>query len=339
MLAFTGRRLLQAVLVLICATIVVFVLVRVLPGDAADLMSADEGATAEQRQELRQQMGLDQPAPLQYLTFMSDVLRGDLGNSLTQGRPVFEVLFEGLGATLQLTLAGMLIAVLIALPLALISAIRQNSLWDRFGSVGSMFGVSMPTFWQGILLILLFSVAFPIFPTGGVMGAEFSVAKVTSVPILDAILAGNWAAVWSSTVHLILPAVTLGTSAAAVLARVLRASLLEIKSQDFMDALRARGLPEWQVTLHMLRNSLPTTVIVFGSKIGTLLGGTLVIEVVFSWPGLGSLLIGSIDARDYPVIQGAVLLATVMVVLSNLLADLAHGWLDPRIKHSAVANA
>lgn len=339
MLAFTSRRLGQALLVLLGATILVFVLVRVLPGDAADLMSADEGATAEQRQELRQQLGLDQPAPLQYLTFMGDVLRGDLGDSLTQRRPVFEVLFDGLGATLQLTLVGMAIAILIALPLALISALRQNSLWDRFGSVGSMFGISMPTFWQGILLILIFSVAIPIFPTGGLMGAEFSVAKVTAIPILDAILAGNWAALWSNIVHLILPAITVGTSAAAMLTRVLRASLLEVKHQDFMDALRARGLSEWRVTLHMLRNALPTTVIVFGSKLGTLLGGTLVIEVVFSWPGLGALLVSAIGERDYPVVQGAVLLATVMVVLSNLLADIAHGSLDPRIKHAAVANA
>lgn len=339
MLAFTTRRLGQALLVLFGATIVVFVLVRILPGDAADIIAADEGATAEQRQQLRQQMGLDQPMPLQYVNFIGDIFRGNLGDSITQRRPVFEVLFDGLGATLQLTLLGMIIAVLIALPLALISALRQNSLWDRMGSVGSMFGVSMPTFWQGIMLILIFSVAIPIFPTGGIMGAQYSVPQITAIPLLDALLAGNMAAFWSNIVHLILPAVTLGTSAAAMLTRVLRASLLEVKHQDFVDALRARGLPQWQVTLHMLRNSLPTTVIVFGSKLGTLLGGTLVIEVVFSWPGLGSLLIGAINARDYPVIQGAVLLATIMVVLCNLLADIAHGWLDPRIKHSAVANA
>lgn len=339
MLAFTSRRLGQALLVLLGATILVFILVRVLPGDAADLMSAGEGATAAERQELRQVLGLDQPLPFQYLTFMGNVLQGDLGNSLTQSRPVLEVLSDGLGATLQLTLVGLVIATVIALPLALVSALRQNSVWDRVASVGSMFGASMPSFWQGILLILIFCVAVPVLPTGGIISSQFSVAPVTDIPIVDAILAANWAALWSNVLHLILPAITLGTHAAAMLTRVLRASLLEIKHQDFMDSLRARGLPEWKVTLHMLRNALPTTVILFGSKLGTLLGGTMVIEVVFSWPGLGSLLVGAIGSRDYPVVQGAVLLATVMVVSSNLLADIVHGWLDPRIKHSAVANA
>lgn len=339
MIGFIGRRLAQALLVLLGASIMVFLLVRVLPGDPVDLLAAEEGATAEQRALLREQMGLDQPLPLQYFEFISAALRGDLGISLTQRIPVSTALLEGLGATLQLTIAGMLIATAIALPLALVSALRQNSVWDRLGTVGSMFGVSMPTFWQGIMLILLFSVALPIFPTGGIMGAAYNVPNITWIPIVDAMLAGSPEAVWSNIRHLVLPALTLGTSAAAMLTRLLRASLLEVKNQDFVDALRARGLSEWQVMMHMLRNALPTTVIVFGSKLGTLLGGTLVIEVVFSWPGLGALLVEAISGRDYPVVQGAVLVATVMVVLCNLLADLAQGWLDPRVQYAKTASA
>lgn len=335
MVGFIGRRLAQALLVLFGASLVVFLLVRVLPGDPVDVLAAEEGATAEQRELLREQMGLDKPLPVQYFNFISDMLRGDLGMSLVRRMPVSTALIEGLGATLQLTIAGMLVAVIIALPLALLSALKQNSIWDRLGTVGSMFGVSMPTFWQGIMLILIFSVAFQALPTGGIMGTSFNVPTVTWIPILDAMIAGNMAAVKSNLLHMILPAVTLGTSAAAMLTRLLRASLLEVKNQEFVDALRARGLPNWKVNVHMLRNALPTTVIVFGSKLGTLLGGTLVIEVVFSWPGLGALLVDAIGARDYPVVQGTVLVATVMVVLCNLLADLAQGWLDPRVQFAS----
>ena len=334
MIGFIGRRVAQALLVLFGASIMVFLLVRVLPGDPVDLLSAEEGATAEQRALLRAEMGLDQPLPLQYAAFIVDAVRGDLGISITQRIPVSTALMEGLGATLQLTIAGMIVAVLIALPLALVSALKQNSVWDRLGTVGSMFGVSMPTFWQGIMLILLLCVAFPIFPTGGIMGASYNVPVVTYLPIVDSIIAGSPDAVWSNIRHLVLPAITLGTSAAAMLTRLLRASLLEVKNQDFVDALRARGISDGKVIMHMLRNALPTTVIVFGSKLGTLLGGTLVIEVVFSWPGLGALLVEAIGARDYPVVQGAVLVATIMVILCNLLADLAQGWLDPRVQYA-----
>lgn len=334
MIGFIGRRVAQALLVLFGASIMVFLLVRVLPGDPVDLLSAEEGATAEQRALLRAEMGLDQPLPLQYATFILDAIRGDLGISITQRIPVSTALLEGLGATLQLTIAGMIVAVLIALPLALVSALKQNSVWDRLGTVGSMFGVSMPTFWQGIMLILLLCVAFPIFPTGGIMGSSYNVPVVTYMPIIDAMIAGSPDAVWSNLRHLVLPAITLGTSAAAMLTRLLRASLLEVKNQDFVDALRARGISDGRVIMHMLRNALPTTVIVFGSKLGTLLGGTLVIEVVFSWPGLGALLVEAISARDYPVVQGAVLVATIMVILCNLLADVAQGWLDPRVQYA-----
>jgi len=334
MIGFIGRRVAQALLVLFGASIMVFLLVRVLPGDPVDLLAAEEGATAEQRALLRAEMGLDQPLPLQYATFILQAIRGDLGISITQRIPVSTALVEGLGATLQLTIAGMIVAVLIALPLALVSALKQNSVWDRMGTVGSMFGVSMPTFWQGIMLILLLCVAFPIFPTGGIMGSSYNVPAVTYLPIVDSIIAGSPDAVWSNIRHLVLPAITLGTSAAAMLTRLLRASLLEVKNQDFVDALRARGISDGKVITHMLRNALPTTVIVFGSKLGTLLGGTLVIEVVFSWPGLGALLVQAIGARDYPVVQGAVLVATIMVILCNLLADLAQGWLDPRVQYA-----
>lgn len=334
MIGFIGRRLAQSLLVLLGASVMVFLLVRVLPGDPVDLLAAEEGATAEQRAQLRAELGLDRPLPLQFVEFIGDALVGNLGMSITQRIPVSTALMEGLGATLQLAIAGMIVAVLIALPLALVSALKQDSAWDRLGTVGSMFGVSMPTFWQGIMLILLFSVALPIFPTGGIMGSSFDVPAWTWIPIVDAVIAGSPEAVWSNLTHLVLPALTLGTSAAAMLTRLLRASLLEVKNQDFVDALRARGVSDGTVIAHMLRNALPTTVIVFGSKLGTLLGGTLVIEVVFSWPGLGALLVEAIGARDYPVVQGVVLVATVMVVLCNLLADLAQGLLDPRVQYA-----
>jgi len=332
MVRFALRRLGETVAVLLGASVVIFVVLRVVPGDAVDILFSDEGGgTAEQRAQAAKDLGLDQPLPVQFLSFLGGIARADLGESIRQRTPVVDLLKPALAHTIELTFASLAIAILIAVPIAIVSALRQNSRWDRGGTALSLFGISMPSFWQGIMLILLFSVTFPIFPASGVIDANSSLQPVTGFTTVDAVLTGNWAALSSALSHLVLPAFTLGTTTAAMIARLLRSSLLEVKNLEFVEALRARGLARHVVIRHMLRNALPATVIVLGSRLGTLLGGTLVVEVVFGWPGLGWLLITSLDNRDYPIVQGAVLLATLLVVLSNLLADLIHGWLDPRV--------
>jgi ABC-type dipeptide/oligopeptide/nickel transport system permease component len=239
---------------------------------------------------------------------------------------------DTLPATLELTFAALLVALAIAVPVALVSALRQGSAWDRGGSVGALFGISMPSFWLGIMLILVFAVNLDLLPPTGRLDLGVGLTRITGVAVIDALLTANWEALRSVLVHLILPAVTLGTAIAATIARVLRSGLLEVKGQDYVEALRARGLSQASVIRHMLRNALPPTVTVLGVRIGTLLGGAIVVEVVFSWPGLGRLIVDSIRARDYPVVQGAVLTMAVVFALVNFVTDLLHGWLDPRVK-------
>jgi ABC-type dipeptide/oligopeptide/nickel transport system permease component len=239
---------------------------------------------------------------------------------------------DTLPATLELTAAALLVALVIAVPVALVSALRQGSAWDRGGSVGALFGISMPSFWLGIMLILVFAVNVNVFPPDGRLDLGVGVNRITGVVVVDALLTANWEALRSALVHLVLPAVTLGTAITATIARVLRSGLLEVKNQDYIEALRARGLASTRVIRHMLRNALPPTVTVLGVRIGVLLGGAIVVEMVFSWPGLGRLIVDSVRARDYPVVQGAVLTMAIVFALVNFVSDLVHGWLDPRVK-------
>ncbi len=332
MLAFIARRLGQTVLVLFGVSIIVFSLIHITPGDAVDVMFAGENVSAEQREAYRQQLGLDQPLAQQYLSYMAGVFQGDLGTSIRRGVPVADVIFATIPATVELTLAALLVAIVIAVPVAVVSALRQGSVWDRGGSVLALFGISMPSFWLGIMLILIFAVGLQWFPASGRLGVSADLQQITGFLLVDAALQGDWEAFGSGLRHLALPAITLGTAITATLSRVLRSGLLEVKSQDYIDALRARGLRFRVVLRHMLRNALPATVIVMGVRIGSLLGGAIVIEVVFGWPGLGRLIVDAIQARDFPVVQGAVLVLAVLFVLVNLLTDVLQAWLDPRVK-------
>lgn len=337
MLNFILHRLVQTVIVLFGVTVIIFFVLRVMPGDPVALMfgEGDDLDLGASRALYERALGLDQPLYMQYLKFLGEIVRGNFGHSIVRGgEPVLDMVARALPLTIELSIYAMLIALLIAVPVAIMSALKQNTIWDRGGTAFALIGVSLPSFWQGIMLVMFLAVWIPIFPVSGVMDARLSVPRITGAPFTDAMLQGNWEAAWSVLRHMTLPAVTLGTGICGQLVRVLRSSLLEVKHQDFIDAFRARGLSERSIVLHMLHNAMPTTAVIIGMRIGALLSGTIVIETVFSYPGMGFLLIQAINARDFPVVQGVVVLLTAMVIAANLLADIMHGVLDPRVKLS-----
>jgi peptide/nickel transport system permease protein len=302
--AYLISRLFMAVWVIFGVTTLVFFLIHWVPGDPVEVMLG-ESASAADRELLRQALGLDRPVLQQWLSFLAGVLRFDLGDSLYHQQPVAELLQARYAATAELAVTALVIAVLIAVPMGILAAARQGSVWD-LGAMGfSLLGVSIPNFWLGPLLVMVFSLALGWFPVSGRSG-------VASV---------------------VLPAITLGTSMAAVLSRMIRSSLLEVLGEDFIRTARAKGLSPYRVLIrHGLRNAWLPVLTLLGMQLGALLGGAVVTETVFNWPGVGSLLIESIQRRDYPVVQGCVLLISLTYVVVNLLTDLLYGWIDPRIR-------
>ncbi len=337
MLNFILHRAGQTLIVLFGVTLIIFFMLRVMPGDPVALMFAegDDEDIGAARAEFERALGLDRPLYVQYFVFLGDILRLNFGNSIVRGgEPVLDMVARALPLTIELSIYALLIALVIAVPVAILSALKQNTVWDRGGTAFALIGVSLPSFWQGIMLVMFFAVWIPIFPVSGVLDTRLSITRVTGAPFTDAVLTGNWEAAWSVLRHMTLPALTLGTGICGQFVRVLRSSLLEVKHQDFIDAFRARGLSERAVVRHMLHNAMPTTAVIIGLRIGALLSGTIVIETVFAYPGMGYLLIQAINARDFPVVQGVVVLLTAMVIAANLMADIIHGMLDPRVKLS-----
>jgi peptide/nickel transport system permease protein len=311
---FVLRRALQAVVVLFGVSLIVFAMVQVVPGDPVRLALGTR-YSPEAYEALRARSGLDRPLLEQYLSYVGGALRGDLGVSFRTGQPVTTTLLERLPATLSLAGCSLLVALLIAVPLGIVSALRSGTAADHASTVVSQIGVSVPDFWMGILLILLFSGVWGILPPSGY------------VSLLED------PAAWAS--HMVLPAVTAGVVSGAILTRFIRAAVLEQMAQDHVRTARARGVSEGLVLRrHVLRNALIPVITITGVQLATLLGGVIVVEVVFAWPGLGRLTLDAVNARDYPVMQGAVLLFAVMFLLVNLLVDLLYAAVDPRIRYS-----
>jgi ABC-type dipeptide/oligopeptide/nickel transport system permease component len=299
------RRLIQAVGVVVGVSIFIFCLVRLLPGDPARIM-LPESASAEQVQAMRRALGLDQPIPAQYLIFASQAIRGDLGRSLFYGAPATDVVLGHLPATLGLAGFSLTLALLVAVPVGVLSAVRRDSLWDFLGVGLALAGQSMPAFWLGLMLILVFAVILGVLPASG---------------------AGSFA-------HLILPGVTLGAYLMALVTRLVRSGLLDVLNEDYVRTARAKGLGARAVTYgHALRNVLIPLITVIGLQLGSLLGGAVITETVFAWPGVGTVLFTAINARDYPLIQASVLLLSIFFVVINLAVDLLYAWVDPRIRH------
>jgi peptide/nickel transport system permease protein len=327
------ERLLQTLPVLFGISVIVFLMITLTPGDPVEIMLADSRATPEQAAQLRRDLGLDLPLHERFLVFLGNAVTGDFGVSFFHRRPVIEVILERLPATIELTLAAMLLAIAVAIPLGVAAAVNRDTWLDRALSAASLFGVSLPGFWFGILLILLFSVTLGLFPVGGRTPFDLEVARVTGFLLVDTLLAGRLDAFGAALRHLALPAITLGLPTAALLARVVRSSMSEVLTSDYVLFAEAKGISRARVLLrHALKNALIPVVTVAAIETGSLLGGNMIVETVFGWPGLGRLVVESIFARNYPLVQAAVLLYAVTYVALNFMADVAYTAVNPKVR-------
>ena len=327
------ERILATLPIMFGVAIVVFFFIRLTPGDPVDIMMGQGGAISTgEIEQLREEFHLNEPLHIQLWYFLRDAVKGDLGYSYVLKRPVIELIAERLPATIELAMGALFFSLVIAIPIGIISAVRQNSLVDRISMSGAFLGISMPGFWLGIILILLFSVRLQWLPVQGRIAVGIELQERTGFFVLDSLLSGNMEALKSSLLHLILPSVTLGAAVAAVTARVLRSSMLEILRSDYVTLARSKGASEWVVVMkHALRNALIPTVTVLGLQIGILLGGNMVIETVFGWPGLGRMVVKAIFDRDFPLIQGSVMIYAFIFVMASLIVDILYTYLNPKI--------
>ena len=315
-------------------SILVFWMVHLIPGDPA-LMILGERATETALQDLRKEMGLDQPKFVQYTRFLSDLAQFDLGRSFRTRGLVVEEIFRHFPPTAELTLAAMLFAIVFGILAGIIAAINQGRFWDFATMFGSLAGVSIPIFWLGLMLILFFAHRLQLFPVSGRLDAlvDLEIQRRTNFMLIDTLLARNLPAFFDALWHLVLPAVTLGTVPLAIIARMTRSSLLEVLNQQFITTAYAKGLTQWKVVgKHALRNSLIPVITVIGLEFGYLMGGAILTEHIFSWPGLGSWLLKAVEARDIRPIQGGVLFVAVVFMTVNLVVDMLYAWIDPRIR-------
>ena len=304
--SFLLRRLLLLIPVLWGVATLVFLLLHFIPGDPVDLLLGDS-ALGTDRETLRDQMGLNDPLIVQYLRYFGDLLQGDWGTSLFSKKPVFDEILERVPASMELMFGAMVVTILVAMPLGLIAAVNKGSWIDQGAMIFSLLGVSIPNFWLGPMLILLFSIHFDLLPVNERGGLE----------------------------HLILPALTLGTSLASILARITRSSVVESLETEYIRTARSKGISELRILFrHALRNALIPIVTVIGLQVGVLLSGAIITEAIFDWPGLGNLLISAINSRNYPLVQGCVLFIAGSYVMVNLAIDLLYAYLDPRIRLS-----
>ncbi len=331
---FIARRLVLAVPTLFGAVTVVFVIMRVVPGDAAAAMLGERASPAALAA-LRQQMGLNDPLPVQYAHFVVGVAHGDFGRSYTRNKAVWPEVLATFPATVELSLAALAIATVVGLAAGIVAAVRPNSWLDSLTTLGALTGVSVPIFWLGLLLIYLFAVQLRWVPVSGRVDVTLGFTPHTGFLTLESLLTGHTAAFGSALRHLILPAVTLSTVPAAYIARITRSALLEVIRRDYVRTARAKGLAEGAVLVrHALRNALIPILTVFGLQVGHLLGGAVLTETIFSWPGVGKLMVDAVGARDLPMVQGVVILTTGVFVLVNLIVDLLYAAADPKIRYS-----
>ena len=327
------RRIVQLVFVLIGVSLVVFFTMHVLPGDVAQMMLGDH-ATNEQLARLRQQLGLDQPVYVQYALFARDALHGDFGTSLRSNNPAFLDVWYAFPVTIQLSVMALCVAVLGGIPLGVLAAVWPLSRFDNTVMTVTLFGVSMPIFWLGLMMILVFGAYLDWLPIGGLMPIGVEPTRITGMSVIDSLISGDWNYILLSLQHMVLPAFTLGTIPMALITRITRSEMLTMRSQDHVRTARAKGLSEPRVVLkHVLRNALIPVVTVIGLQLGLLLSGAVLTETIYSLPGLGRLMINAILDRDYPVVQAAALLTAFVFVVVNLVVDLSYAYLDPRIRY------
>jgi len=327
------ERILYTIPVMLGVAILVFVFIRLTPGDPVDIMMGQGGSISKgEIENLRAEFHLDEPISVQLWYFLIDAARGDLGYSYVKKKPVTILIRERLPATIELAGGALFFALMVAFPIGIISAVRQNSLLDRLSMTTAFLGISMPAFWLGIVLILIFAVRLKWLPVQGRIDYDAGLQVVTGFYVLDSLITRNWVALWSSLRHLLLPSITLGATVAAIIARVLRSSMLEVLRADYVQLARAKGAPEGTVVVkHALRNALIPTVTVVGLQVGVLLGGNMIVETVFGWPGLGRMVVEAIFNRDFPLVQGAVIVYAFTFVIANLIVDILYTYLNPKI--------
>lgn len=333
MLKLLLHRLATLVPTLLGVTLAAFALIRLIPGDPVEIMVGERRLDPAAHAELMARLGLDQPLPAQYWAYVKQLAHGDLGKSLVTREAVsaeFAVLFP---ATVELATAALLLALCVGLPLGLAAALKRGSWFDQAVMALATIGHSMPVFWWGLILIMAFSVGLEWTPVSGRVGIEFDIATVTGFMLIDSALSDEPGAFASSLSHLVLPAVVLGTIPMAVIARMTRSSMLEVLREDYMRTARAKGLnPARVIVVHGLRNALIPIVTVLGLQVGSLLGGAVLTETIFSWPGIGKWLIDAIARRDYPVVQAGILVSALVFITVNLIVDLLYAVVNPRLR-------
>ncbi|WP_404454253.1 ABC transporter permease [Oceanobacillus kapialis] len=333
MLKYISKRLLMLIPVLIGVSIITFSLIHLIPGDPARSMLGEK-ATEAQLDLLRQELGLNDPYIVQYGRFVGDILQGDLGQSIQSKESISYELLHKLPATVELTLFAMMLAVIIGILAGVIAAVKQYSWFDNLSMTGALFGVSLPIFWLGLMMIWFFSVKLNILPPSGRLTPGIEIDTITNFYLLDSLLTGNFGAFKDAFLHLLMPGIALGTIPMAIIARMTRSSMLEVMKQDYIRTANAKGLKTRLIIFrHALKNAFLPVLTVIGLQFGLLLGGAVLTETIFSWPGIGRYVYLAVLGRDYPVVQSTILIVATIFVLVNLLTDLLYKYFDPRIRY------
>ena len=337
MLQFILRRLGLVIPTFIGITLLTFAFVHMIPGDPVMIMVGERGISAERHAQLMSQLGLDKPLWQQYITYINGVMHGDLGMSLKSRVPVWDEFVPRFKATLELGICAMLFAIAVGIPTGVLAAVKRGSIFDHTAVGISLTGYSMPIFWWGMMLIMLVSVQLNLTPVSGRIADTVFLddsQPLTGFMLIDTLIWGEAGDFNDAVMHMILPAIVLGTIPLAVIVRMTRSAMLEVLGEDYIRTARAKGLtPMRVIVVHALRNAMLPVVTVIGLQVGTLLAGAILTETIFSWPGLGRWLIDALQRRDYPVVQGGVLMVATLIILVNLLVDLLYGVVNPRIRH------
>ncbi|MBO8155900.1 MAG: ABC transporter permease [Bacillaceae bacterium] len=333
MLNYIIRRLVMLIPVLIGVSIIAFSLMHLIPGDPARSMLGEK-ATEDQLELLREELGLNDPLAVQYGRYVGKVIKGDLGESVKSGVPIAEELASRLPATFELSIFAMGVAIVIGVLAGVIAAVKQYSWFDNISMTGALFGVSMPIFWLGLMLIWVFAVILGWLPPSGRLSLDVELETITNMYLLDSLLTGNWEAFADAFKHLLMPGLALGTIPMAIIARMTRSSMLEVMRQDYIRTAKAKGLAKFLVIFqHALKNAFLPVLTVIGLQFGYLLGGAVLTETIFSWPGVGRYVYLSILGRDYPVVQSTILVVATIFVIVNLITDILYKYIDPRISY------
>ena len=334
MFRFIFKRVAMVIPTFIGITLLTFALIHLIPGDPIEIRMGERGLSPEVHQQMMHQLGLDKSLSEQYFDYLKGITHGDFGTSFKNNVPVLDEFLSLFPATIELAVFAILFAVIIGIPIGILAAIKRGSIFDHSVMAISLTGYSMPIFWWGLLLMLLVSVQWNLTPVSGRIDAEYWVDSVTGFMLIDSWLSGEPGAFKSAVMHLILPSIVLGTIPLAVISRMTRSSMLEVLGEDYIRTARAKGLSSMRViVVHALRNALIPVVTVIGLIVGQLLSGAILTETIFSWPGIGKWVIEAIRARDYPVVQSAVLIIATIIILVNLLVDLLYGVVNPRIRY------